>query len=147
MWIPLGAGLFILALVGSAVAVPQLRLLHAFQALIYVAIIFLAQRQSALGFGAGITIAVAWNTLQLFITHLFQAGARELWTFIGTGHLRRPETAMVFIATIAHFVLIVACVAAFRELRPGRKQWLQCLAGGVLVLAYFAVIIATMLPR
>ena len=35
VWIPIGAGLFIAALAGSAVVVPQLRLLHVFQALIY----------------------------------------------------------------------------------------------------------------
>ena len=63
-WIPLGAGLFIFALVGSAVVIPQLRLLHAFQAVIYVAVVLLARRDSALGFGAGITIAVAWNSLE-----------------------------------------------------------------------------------
>lgn len=78
IWIPIGAGLFILALAGSAVVVPQLRLLHAFQALIYVAVVLLARRQSALGFGAGIAIAVAWDGLQIFITHLAQAGAREI---------------------------------------------------------------------
>lgn len=147
VWIPIGAGLFIFALVGSAVAVPQLRLLHAFQALIYVAVILLARRDSAWGFGAGFTIAVAWNSLQLFITHLMQAGAHELWTFIGTGQLRRPDTLLVFVGGIGHFVLIVACLIAFRQLRPGKKQWWQFAAGGLLVLAYFGAIVATMLPR
>jgi hypothetical protein len=147
VWIPIGAGLFIFALIGSAVAIPQLRLLHAFQALIYVAVILLARRGHASGFGAGITIAVAWNSLQLFITHLMQAGAHELWTFLGTGQLRRPDTLLVFVGGIGHFVLIVACVAAFRQLRPGKTEWRQFLAGGLLVLAYFGVIVATMRPR
>lgn len=147
MWIPLGAGLMILALAGSAVVVPQLRLLHAFQALIYVAVILLARRNRASGFGAGITIAVAWNSLQLLITHLFQAGARELWTLLGTGQLRRPDTFMVFVGGVGHFVLIIACLAAFRQLRPGKEEWRQFLTGGVLALAYFGVIVATMLPR
>lgn len=146
-WIPLGAGLFIFALVGSAVAVPQLRLLHAFQALIYVAVIVLARRDSAWGFGAGFTIAVAWNSLQLFITHLIQAGAHELWILVTTGQLRRPDTLLVFVGGIGHFVLIVACLVAFRQLHPGKKQWWQFLAGGLLVLAYFGAIVATMLPR
>jgi hypothetical protein len=147
VWIPLGAGLFIFALLGSALAVPQLRLLHAFQALIYVAVILLARRNSAWGFGAGITIAVAWNSLQLFITHVMEAGARELWNLVTAGHLRRPDTLMVFIGGIGHFVLIVACLAAFRQLHPGKKEWRQFLAGGALVLAYLAVIVATMLPH
>ena len=147
VWIPLGAGLFIFALAGSAVAVPQLRLLHAFQALIYVAVIILARRNRASGFGAGIAIAVAWNSLQLLVTHNMQGGARALWTFLYTGQLRRPDTVMVFVGGVGHFVLIVACLAAFRQLRPGKKEWRQFLTGGVLALAYFGVIVATMLPR
>jgi hypothetical protein len=147
IWIPVGAGLFIVALAGSAIAVPQLRMLHTFQALIYVAVILLARKNQPSAFGAGTTIAVAWNSLQLFITHLAQVGARMLWILVSTGQLRRPDTLMVFVGTIGHFVLIVGCVGAFRELRPGKKEWWQFVLGGVLVLAYFGVIVATMLPR
>jgi hypothetical protein len=147
VWIPLGAGLFVFALTISAVAVPQLRLLHTFQALIYVAVVVLARRNHASGFGAGLTIAVVWNSLELFGPHLMQAGARELWTFLGTGRIRRPDTAAVFVGGVGHFVLIVACLAAFRQLRPGKKEWRQFLAGAVLALAYFGAIVATMLPR
>jgi hypothetical protein len=147
VWIPLGAGLFIVALMGSAVVAPQLRLPHAFQALIYLAVIFLARRNSALGFGAGITIAVVWNSLEWLGPHLIQAGAHEFWTFLNTGHTHRPDTLMVFIGGIAHIILIIACVAAFRQKHPGKKEWRQFLTGGLLVLGYFAVIAATMLPR
>ena len=147
VWIPLGAGLFISALAGSALAVPQLRMLHLFQALIYVAVILLARRNHASGFGAGITIAVVWNSLELFVTHLMQAGAGELWTFLLTGQLRRPDTLAVFVGGVGHFVLIIACVEAFRQLRPGRREWRQLITGSVLVLGYFGLIVATMLPR
>jgi hypothetical protein len=132
--------------VGSAVVVPQLRLLHSFQALIYVAVILLARRNLALGFGAGITIALAWNRLEWLGPHLIQAGAHELWTFLGTGHLHRADTLIAFIGAIAHIILIVACLAAFHQLRPGKKEWRQFLVGGALALAYFAVIVATLLP-
>jgi hypothetical protein len=100
----------------------------------------LARRNSAWGFGAGFTIAVAWNSLQLFITHLVQAGAHELWILISTGQLRRPDTLLVFVGAIGQFVLIVACLVAFRQVHPGKKQWWQFLAGGLLVLAYFGAI-------
>jgi hypothetical protein len=49
-----GVGLFILALTLSAVFVPQLRLLHLFQAVIYVVVIILTRQNSAWGFGAGV---------------------------------------------------------------------------------------------
>jgi hypothetical protein len=121
--------------------------LRTFQALIYLAVILLARRNSAWGFGAGTPIAVAWNSIEWLGPHLIQAGARELWTFLGSGQIRRLDTLMVFIGATAHIVLIVACVAAFRQLHPGKKEWRQFLAGGVLVLAYFAGIVAIMRPR
>ena len=47
VWIPIGAGLFLVALAVSALAVPQLRLLHLLQAFIYVAVVILARRGNA----------------------------------------------------------------------------------------------------
>lgn len=52
----MGAGLFLLALVVSAILVPDLRVLHSLQALIYVAVIVLARRNSAWGYGAGFSL-------------------------------------------------------------------------------------------
>jgi hypothetical protein len=147
VWIPVGAGIFLVALTGSAIAVPKLLPLHVFQSLIYVAVIFLARRNSAWGLGAGVAIAVFWNGLQLFVTHLMQAGASMLWALLTTGQLHRPETLLVFVAGMGHFVLMVACLAAFRRLRGGRKDWWQFLAGGLLALGYLGVIVATLLPR
>jgi hypothetical protein len=147
VWIPFGAGLFLCALAGSAMAVPELRLLHAFQALIYVAIILLARRNHASAFGAGIAIALFWNSLQLLVTHLAQAGAGELWQLVSVGRVRRVDTLMVFVGWIGHLILFVGCVAAFQQLRPGRKKWWPFFAGVVLVLGYFALIVATLLPR
>jgi hypothetical protein len=145
--IPVGVLLFILALIGSAIVIPQLRLLHLLQALIYVAIIILAGRNSPWGFGIAVFISAAWNCLNLFVTHLFTAGAALLWSFICTGHLVRPDTVMVFIASLAHFLLIVACVIAFLRLRPGKKQWYHFFTGGLLVLVYMALIIIIAAPR
>jgi hypothetical protein len=145
--ISIGVGLFILALIVSAIVVPQLRLLHSFQALIYIAVIILTRRNSPWGFGAAVFIATAWNCLNLFITHLFSAGAGQFWSFISTGNLTRPDTMMVFIGVIGHFVIITACLAGFFNLQPGRKQWVQFFAGGLLVLAYFALIVVTTAPH
>jgi len=145
--IALGVGLFLLALLLSAVFVPQLRLLHLFQALIYVAVIVLTRRNSPWGFGVGVIIPTAWNCLNLFVTHLFQAGAGQFWSLVRTGHVSRPETLMVMVGGVAHFLLIIACMAGFIQLRPRRKQWGQFFAGGFLALAYFALIIVTAAPR
>ena len=142
-----GVGLFILALLLSAVFVPQLCLLHLLQGLIYVAIVVLTRRSSPRGFGVGVIIPAAWNCLNLFVTHLFQKGAVQFWSLVRTGHVSRPETLMVMVGGVAHFLLIIACMIGFILLRPRRKQWGQFFAGGLLALAYFALIIVTAAPH
>jgi len=143
----IGSGLFIFALTVSAILVPQLRVLHFFQALIYVVVAVLTLRNSAWGFGAGVIIAAAWNCLNLFVTHLMQAGAGQFWSLLTTGHVRRPDTLMVMVGGMAHFLLIVACLTAFLQLPRGMKRWGRFFAGGLLALAYLALIVATTVPR
>src|SRR5687768_9800812 len=75
VWIPIGTTLFVLALIGSALILPELRLLHLLQAFIYVAVVILARNNSMWGASAGIAIAVFWNGLNLFVTHNMQKGA------------------------------------------------------------------------
>lgn len=142
-----GAGLFVLALTVSAVFVPQLRLLHFFQALIYAFAVILTRRNNAWGLGAGVFIAIAWNSLNLFVTHLFQAGAGQLWFLLHTGHVHRPETMMVMVGGVGHFVLIVACVVGLVHMRPSGRDLGRFFGGGLLALAYFGLIVATMAPH
>jgi hypothetical protein len=54
---------------------------------------------------------------------------------------------MVMVGGVAHFLLIIACMAGFIQLRPGIRQWEQFFAGGLLALAYFALIIVTLAPH
>jgi hypothetical protein len=81
------------------------------------------------------------------VTHLFQAGAVQLWSLVRTDHVSRPETLMVMVGALAHFLLIIAGMAGFIQLRPRMKQWGQFFAGGLLALAYFALIIAIAAPH
>jgi hypothetical protein len=147
VWIPIGAALFVVALAVSALVVPQLWHLHLLQALIYVAVILLARHNSAWGLGAGVTIAVFWNSFNLFATHLMQAGALALWYFLHTGQVRRLETMMVMFGGIAHCILIVACLAALRDCGTANRKWWKFIGGGVVALAYFAAIVAIARPR
>jgi hypothetical protein len=147
VWIPIGAGLFILALTLSAVFVPQLRRLHLLQSLIYVAVVLLTRRNSVWGFGAGATVAAFWNCLNLFVTHLIQAGARQFWSLVHTGYVRRPDTLMVLVGGVAHILFIIGCLAGFLQLRPRAKHWGQFFAGGLLALAYLALIVVTTAPH
>ena len=146
VWTPIGAGTFILALVGSAIVVPQLRVLHFFQALIYVAVIIFARRNSMWGFGGGITVAVAWNGLNLFITHNIQGGAIAFWTLLRTGEVHRVDTMMVTLGGIGHCILIVACLVALFDGKTVRNWW-KFAGGGIATMAYFAMIVFLFLPR
>ena len=145
--VSIGVGGFLLALAISALLVPELRLLHLFQALIYLVVFVLARRKSAWGFGAGVFISIAWNYISLFVTHLFQAGAEQLWSFLRTGHMSQPVPFLVMLGGVSHFVLITACLAGFFHRRPHGKAWARFFAGGFAALAYFALIISTTAPR
>jgi hypothetical protein len=147
LWIPIGAALFTVALIVSALVIPQLRLLHLLQALIYVAIVILARRNSMWGVGAGLTIAVVWNSLNLFVTHNMQRGAVAFWSLLLTGHMQELVPMMVMLGGIGHFVLISACLAALFDRRIKDKKPWKMVVGGVVALAYFALIIIVARPR
>jgi hypothetical protein len=120
--------------------------LHVLQALIYVVIVTLTRRDRAFGFGAGTTIAIVWNSLNLFVTRLMQAGAVAFWSFLQTGQARRLDTMMVTLGGIGHFVLLMACMAAVVDSNEDKK-WRKFVTGGFAALAYFVAIVAIARPR
>lgn len=134
------------ALIVSAWAFPQLRLLHFLQALIYVAIVILARRNSAWGFGAGVTVAVAWNSLNLFVTHNIEAGAVAFWNLLRTGQVRGIVPMMVTLGGIGHFILIAACLIAVFYASAEQHKWWKFVGGAVLSVTYLALIIAIANP-
>ncbi len=80
MSISIGVGLFLLALGLSVVIVPQFLYLRLLQALIYVAVLVLTRRTSPWGYGIGVIVPTAWNSLNLFVTHLIHEGAVQFWS-------------------------------------------------------------------
>ena len=134
------AGFVIFALVLSAVFQPSIRLLHTFQALIYVAVTIFSFRNSPWGFGAGCLISAFWN--YIFI----RAAPAELWEFFA-GRLFRADLALQEAVLGAHCLLIIACLAGSVRLRPGAKGWVEFVAGGVLAIGYLVLIIVTMGPE
>jgi hypothetical protein len=99
-----------------------------------------------LGFGAGVTVAAVWNGLNLFVTHLMQAGAVAFWSFLHTGHLQRLDTMMVTLGGIGHFILIISCLAAQFHTAQ-RKKWLNFAIGGTVAFAYLILIVIIARPR
>lgn len=139
-----GAACFLFALIFSAVFDPTIRLLHALQALIYIAVIVLTRRNNAWGFGAGFMISSFWNYINLFVTTFIKAGLDQLVTLLQTGGIQRPDLLIAVVAAGGHFLLLAACGAGFVRTRPKALQWGQFAAGGALSIAYFvAIIVAT----
>ncbi len=142
------SALFILVLALSAFYDPSIRLLHFFQALIYVAVMILSRRQSAWGYGAGCIIAAFWNWTNLVHTTFIKAGLRELSRLIQTGNFKRPDLLIAVFAATAHLVLIGSCVSGYfrissRASRESVKFW----TGGLLAVGYFAGIIILFGPQ
>jgi hypothetical protein len=147
VWTYIGATLFLVALLVSAIVIPDLRLLHSFQALIYFAVIILARRNSPWGYGAGFAIAIFWNGMNLFVTHLIQAGAVAFWSSLRSGHVLQLVPMMVTLGGIGHFILIVAALFALVRHDTKAKKWWKFAGGGVLSIAYFALIVAFAKPH
>jgi len=139
---------FILVLALSAVFDPSIRVLHGFQALIYVAVIILARGRSAWGFGAGCLIAAFWNWTNLVYTTFIANGVRELSQALRTGQIQNPDQLIAVLAAAAHFILIGACVAGYVRIKPkARWESAKFLGGGLLAVGYFAGIIIAFGPQ
>lgn len=141
-------GIFILVLALSAMYDPSIRVLHVFQAAIYVVVVILARRRSPWGYGAGCLIAAFWNWTNLVHTTFIANGVRELSRALRTGQVTRPDQLIAVVAAGAHFVLIVACLLGYARIRPaGPGAALRFLGGGLLVIGYFAGIIVLFGPQ
>ncbi len=137
--IAIGSGMFVLGLTTAAVFAPEWRVLHVFQALIYVAVVTMAQRKSAWGFGAGVAVAVFWNALSVLVTG--NTGLRELGTLARTGQTQHPDALVSLFAFCGHLLIIIGCIVGFIRIRPSARQWGQLLVGGVIALGYLIAIV------
>jgi hypothetical protein len=136
-----------MALLLSAVLVPDLRILHTLQALIYVAVIVLARRNSAWGYGAGFSVAILWNAMGLFITHLIQIGAIAFWSLLRTGRAGQLVPITVTLGGIGHFILIFTTILAMSRFNAESRKWWKFAGGNVLSVAYFALLVAFFKPH
>ena len=139
--IVVGAGLFIVALFLSAVLDPSIRVLHALQALIYVAVVVLTRRNSPWGYGAGVVVPAFWNGVNLFVTTFIRNGFDEMIVLLQTGRIARPDQFVAVIAATGHFVLMAACLVGFLETHPKARGWGKFIGGAVLAMAYLIAII------
>jgi len=135
----IGGVLFILALAISAVFVPDVRWLHVFQGLIYVAAILLSLRRSRWGYFIGISAAGLWNYIALFASTLFA----DL-----LDHPDRPDIIVQVAAWLANLLVIIGCVWAYsRQPAPPRSDPVRFVATFILTTAFLAAAIAIFSPH
>ena len=136
-----GSAMFVLGLAVSAAFAAEWRVLHVFQALIYVALVVLARQKSAWGFGAGFFVALFWNSLSLIVTTAAHDGIIELMSVLHTGNVQRPDVLLNLFATTGHFLVMLGCAIGMMQLRPRRAEWIRFAAGGVICIAYLLTIV------
>ncbi len=120
----------------------SIRTLHMWQTTIYVAVIVLCERRNLIGYGAGIGIALFWNTANLFVTTFISSGWHVLLHLLRTGTDAHAELIVAPIAAAAHFVLIGACCAAYLVRSEKRPRDLLVLGLGAFaaILAFYLMI-------
>ena len=145
IWV--GAGLFVVALYVSAVFDPTIRLLHALQSLIYIAVVVLVRGNSPWGYGAGFFISGFWNSMNVFVTSFVQEGFEELALLLQTGQLARPDLLVSVVAFTGHCLLFVACFVAYLRAPQPRRGVFKFVGGGLVAIGYFVLIIVTTGPQ
>jgi hypothetical protein len=142
------AGVFIVILMIAAVFDPSIRVLHVFEALIYIVVIIGATKESPSMYGAGCFMASFWNWTNLAHTTFIANGFRELRRLVETGTIRRPDQFIAIIAAAAHFILIAGCIAGLIKLKPRNSLVFgKFLVGGIATILYFVAIIVIFGPQ
>ncbi len=146
--IVIGCSVFILMLIASAIWDPSIRWLHFFQALMYVATLWLSLRKNRWGYFIGISAAGLWAYINLFITTFLVNGIQQLALWIQSGHLARPDLLIAIPAWLSNVLVVIGAIWAY-VLSP-RKKMLDFVCFGAifaLTTAYFALDMALFQPR
>ena len=106
----IGAIAFIIVLAVSAFWEADIRWLHFFQALMYVATIALSLRGNRWGYFMGISTAGLWDYANIVATTFFFNGLQQLSAWVHTGHLARPDLLIAVPAWFSNFFVSVGCV-------------------------------------
>jgi hypothetical protein len=140
--------IFILISAGAAYLEPDIRALHFYEWLIYLAVIVLTLKHSKWGYGIGISTAAFWVGLSLFGT-TFLRDRIESWAgFLRTGRITSAMAWVAVPAAISQLLLIICCIWAYRRMK--NKQWsdLEILVGSALIsVVYLAGAVALFWPR
>jgi hypothetical protein len=129
-----GAALFIVVLTLAAYWDASIRVLHAFEAIPYVAGAALALRRSKYGYLLGMASGAVWLLIAGFLTRFIRNGFERLTSLLQTGHVDRWDIFIAVPAAIGTAGL--AFFSAVSYVRSSQKSWSDL---GALVVAIMAV--------
>ncbi|MCE5270705.1 hypothetical protein LLH00_05415 [bacterium] len=133
---------FISILAISAYMEKEIRVLHFFQSFIYLAIILLSLKHSKWGYGIAISIALFWNTFNVF-SGFIESGFREWGKLALNGECGSPQNLVAAPAALVHTALIICSIVAY--LRLGEKKrsdiWIF-LTSAIASITYMMLLIA-----
>lgn len=132
----------------SAYWEPNIRLLHFFQAWMYVATMALARRRNAWGYFLGTSAAGLWIYANLFATTFFFNGLQQLSQWVHTGRLDRADLLIAVPAWFSNLLVVTGCVWGYRRLpaRSGSDAG-RLLLSFALATGFFALDMAIFQPR
>ena len=146
--IVVGASIFILMLDMSAYWEADIRWLHFFQAWMYIATIVLGLRRNSLGYFIGLSAAGLWVYANLFVTTFFLNGLQQLWQWIHTGQLARPDVLIAVPAWLSNLLVVIGCVWGYFQLPAKRLDDVaKFLLTFALTTLFFAADMALFQPR
>lgn len=143
-----GGAMFVIVLFVAAYWEADIRWLHFFQSLMYIAAVVLSWRGSRWGYFIGTSAAVFWNYINLFVTTFLKNGLEQVAVLVRSGHLPRPDQFISVPGWTGNLILIVGCLLAYY--RCSGKRWsdaLKLLASFVATLGFFAAAMALFQPR
>jgi len=112
-----GCGLFIFILWLSAYFQADIRWLHFFQALMYVATLWLALHRNRWGYFIGISAAGLWDFSGLFVNNFVMSGLRWLMAWIHSGQLKHVDQIIAIPAFTGNFLVLAGCLWGTRGCR------------------------------
>jgi hypothetical protein len=144
----IGAVVFVVILVISAVFEADIRWLHFFQAWMYIATIVLSLHGNRWGYFIGVSAAGLWDYANLVATTFFFNGLQELARWVHTGHLARPDLLIAVPAWFANLSVIIGCLWAYMRL-PAKmnSDFLKAAIAFALTTGFFAADMALFQPR
>jgi hypothetical protein len=147
-FILLGGCVFILMLGISAYWEPDIRWLHFFQAWMYNATIWLGLRRSRWGYFIGISAAGLWIYANLLATTFFFNGLQQLFRWVHTGRLDRPDLLIAVPAWFANLFVVIGCLwAYFRFQTRALRDFAGFVITFILTTGFFALDMALFQPR